>query len=289
MTSWSVSFATSAMSVSASESSTMTRRAERQFWPLDAKADWTMSATALAMSATSQTMIALLPPILSESILSGLPAVARAMARPVGVEPVNSTPLTRSSATSASPTSRPPITQRSSASGTPAPCIRSTSDWPVAGVISEGLNSTPLPAIKAATIWSLAILAGKAAGLITAMSPSGRWRRPCLAPSAPSRRRDPARSETAPTARSIDMVRPWTSVLASHSGRPVSRAIRSANFSSWARTLLAKRRIVSTRLTSGSDAPRLDGAFGGPNFLRNIARLAFPKQGAGGWLIGSEH
>ncbi len=182
--------------------------------------------------------------------------------------------------------SGPPITQRSTSSGTPAPCIRSTSDCPVAGVISDGLNSTPLPASSAAIIWSLAIFAGKVAGLMTAMSPSGRWRRACRAPMAPSIRRDPARSDAAPTARSIDRVSACTSALVSQSG-PASLARDQIGKALFMTTDIV--RVAAQDFDAVDERqrrPRADSAPRARNFLSDFASLAFPQQGAGRWLIG---
>ena len=84
---------------------------------------------------------------------SGLRRAASAawMLRATSVEPVNSTPQMRASATSAAPTVAPsPGSNCSAPGGTPAACRRRTASAAISGVCSVGLASTTLPAASAA-------------------------------------------------------------------------------------------------------------------------------------------
>src|SRR3546814_9614416 len=60
---------------------------------------------------------------------------------------------------------------------------------PTAGVFSEGLKTTALPAIKAGTICPFGKCAGKLYGPSTATAPCGLWRTALRSPIAPSMRR----------------------------------------------------------------------------------------------------
>ena len=81
-------------------------------------------------------------------------ASARSMSRATSVEPVNSTPAMRGSATSAAPTVSPrPGSNCSAAGGTPARCKRRTAAAAISGVCSAGFASTGLPAASAALTW----------------------------------------------------------------------------------------------------------------------------------------
>ena len=111
---------TSSTSGSRTVALTISRREDRQCWPLAVKADWTISAAALAISAVSQAMSGLLPPISSASNLPGRVAQLAAMAMPERDEPVNRTPFTASSMISALAASGPPMTHWTRSSMTPA-------------------------------------------------------------------------------------------------------------------------------------------------------------------------
>ena len=68
----------------------------------------------------------------------------------------------------------------------PAAWKHSTRKAPLAGVFSDGLNTTALPAISAGTMWPLGRCAGKLYGPSTASTPCGLWRTATLLPSAAS-------------------------------------------------------------------------------------------------------
>src|SRR3546814_5046522 len=70
---------------------------------------------------------------------------------------------------------------------------------PTAGVFSEGLKTTALPAIKAGTICPFGKCAGKLYGPRTATAPCGLWRTALRSPIAPSMRRLAVRSAYALT------------------------------------------------------------------------------------------
>ena len=243
----SISLVISPSSASCWPSSTISRRAAVQRCPAERKADWTTIAAAAGRSLAPHTTIGLLPPSSSARILCGVSANWRWSDMPARAEPVNSKPSMPSSCASARPWSGPPTSKRTTPAGTPASWKQSTSIAPVAGVFSDGLNTTALPASSAGTMWPLGRCAGKLYGPSTASTPCGLWRTATLLPSAASSRRVGVRSPSASTEISTLLMTAPTSVLASQKGLPVSRAMRSANSCSRARTMLAKRRSVSTR------------------------------------------
>ncbi len=153
-----------------------TRSAEQR-WPAESKADATTSATTCSGSAVESTIIAFWPPV---SAISGtLPprcASVRLMRPATSVEPVNITPRTRASATSAAPTVSPrPGSSCSTSAGMPARCSSATARAAISGVCSAGLASTGLPAASAAATWPLKIASGKFHGLMHSTGPSAGW------------------------------------------------------------------------------------------------------------------
>ena len=98
------------------------------------------------------------------------------MSRATAVEPVNMTPMTRGSATSAAPTAPAPGTSWSASAGTPAAWRIRTASAATRGVSSAGLASTGLPAASAAATWPVKIASGKFQGLMHTTGPSGAWR-----------------------------------------------------------------------------------------------------------------
>ena len=67
--------------------------------------------------------------------------------------------------------SGPPCTRLNTPSGNPAPSITSPSAAPVAGVSSDGLNTTVLPAIRAELAIPIDSATGKLNGAITPNTP----------------------------------------------------------------------------------------------------------------------
>ena len=120
-----------------------------------------MIAAAALMSDTSHATIGLLPPSSSARILCGISANCRASAAPAprraGEQQAVDPRLGGERLALADPADQ----QRMTPSGTPASWKHSTSIAPVAGVFSDGLNTTALPAISAGTMWPLGKCAGK--------------------------------------------------------------------------------------------------------------------------------
>ena len=112
----------------------------------------------------------------------------RCSSRATSVDPVNSTPCTRPSATRAAPTVSPrPGSNCSAPRGTPAACNARTAAAATSGVCSAGLASTTLPAASAAATWPVKMASGKFHGLMQTTGPSGR----CEVLSKPHRTWDP--------------------------------------------------------------------------------------------------
>ncbi len=76
-----------------------------------------------------------------------------------------------SPSTSARPVSGPPCTRLNTPAGSPAACMISPSAAPVAGVSSDGLNTTVLPAISAELAIPIESATGKLNGAITPKTP----------------------------------------------------------------------------------------------------------------------
>ena len=155
-----------------------TRNAEQRC-PAESKADAITSCTTCSASADESTMSAFCPPVSAISG-TGWPSGFRRsasvawMLRATSVEPVNSTPRVRASATSDAPTVAPsPGSSCSAPCGTPAACRWRTDSAAISGVCSAGLASTTLPAASAAATWPVKMASGKFHGLMHATGPSG--------------------------------------------------------------------------------------------------------------------
>ena len=126
-------------------SSTMTRLAAVQRWPVVPKADQRMPSVARSRSASAMTTTAFLPPS-SRLTRFSRRAARSAICLPVLVWPVKEMTWTSGLSTSASPTSAPePVTRLTVPGGKPASAIsstRSTAQW---GVSLAGLKTTVLP------------------------------------------------------------------------------------------------------------------------------------------------
>ena len=119
-----------------------------QVWPALLMAPHTAASAAATTSASSSTIIASLPPS-SMSTGTRFSAQAAITFLPVGAEPVNAT-LPTPARHSAAPVSPKPVTtwKASAASGTAARQA-AASHAPMAGVYSDGLKTTALPAASA--------------------------------------------------------------------------------------------------------------------------------------------
>src|ERR687890_1208621 len=119
-----------------------------QVWPALLIAPQTAASAAATTSASSSTIIASLPP---SSMRTGVSVSAQAAmtVRQVGAEPVKAS-LSTGTRQRAAPVSPNPVTtwKASTASGTAARQA-AASHAPTAGVYSEGLNTTALPAASA--------------------------------------------------------------------------------------------------------------------------------------------
>ncbi len=155
---------------------THSTRSAEQRWPALSNADTSASATTCSGSAELSAIIALRPPVSAISGTSGnRDASVRAMIAATSVDPVNATPATRASATSAAPTDSPrPGSRAITSAGSPARSITSTASAAVSGVCSAGFAATVLPAASAAATWPVKIASGKFQGEMHANTP-----RPC--------------------------------------------------------------------------------------------------------------
>ena len=127
------------------------------------------------MSASANTMLALLPP--SSSVTRFTCSAQPAMIRlPTAVDPVNATLRTSGCSTSRQPASAPvPTTTCSTPSGMPASSASSPKRIAVSGVVSAGLRIAVLPAASAGPTFHDAISSGKFHGTISPTTPSGSW------------------------------------------------------------------------------------------------------------------
>ncbi len=153
--------------------STRIRDRAQQSWPALSKTADGAEAAAAAMSASANTMLALLPPSsrVTRFTWSAQPAMIRL---PTSVEPVKQTLRTRGCVTNRSPTTEPlPGMIVSTCSGRPASRASSPSRMAVSGVSSAGLSTTVLPAARAGAKPQPAIGIGKFQGTMMPTTPSG--------------------------------------------------------------------------------------------------------------------
>ena len=160
---------------SAMSSCTHRTRSAEQRWPALSNADVSASATACSGNAELSTIIAFWPPVSAISTGSSRrSASVRLMSCATSVDPVNSTPAIRGSATSAAPTVSPrPGSSCNAAGGIPARWKMRTASAAISGVCSAGLASTGLPAASAALICPVKIANGKFQGAMHAIGPRG--------------------------------------------------------------------------------------------------------------------
>src|SRR5919106_849579 len=107
----------------------------------------TIPSTAWSRGASSNTMLAALPPSSRVSFLPD-PARARWIALPTSVEPVKATLSTAEWATRAAPVAPAPVRMLTTPSGSPASWRTSPRRSAVSGVVSAGLRTTVLPAAR---------------------------------------------------------------------------------------------------------------------------------------------
>ena len=117
---------------------------DTQAWPEFISAENTMVPAALARSASSRTIAALLPPSSSEHRVRFSAAIF-AMCLPTPVEPVKEILSISGWATRWSPTELGPVTTDRTPSGSPASRKRSASHSADSGVADDGLSTTELP------------------------------------------------------------------------------------------------------------------------------------------------
>ena len=147
----------------------------QQSWPELSNTAPGAAAAALSMSASANTMLALLPPSsrVTRFTCSAQPAMIRL---PTAVEPVKATLRTSGCSTRRHPASAPvPTITFSTPSGSPASSASSPSRNAVSGVISAGFSTAVLPAASAGPIFHDAISTGKFHGVISPTTPSGSW------------------------------------------------------------------------------------------------------------------
>ena len=132
----------------------------------------TIPSTAWSSGASSNTMLAALPPSSRVSFLPD-PARVRWIALPTSVEPVKATLSTPSWPTRAAPVAPAPVRMLTTPSGSSASWRSSPRRRAVSGVVSAGLRTTVLPAARAGASFQAAISSGKFQGMTWAATPSG--------------------------------------------------------------------------------------------------------------------
>ena len=137
----------------------------------------TIPSTAWSSGASSNTMLAALPPSSRVSFLPD-PARVRWIALPTSVEPVKATLSTPSWPTRAAPVSPAPVRMLTTPSGSSASWRISPRRRAVSEVVSAGLRTTVLPAARAGASFQAAISSGKFQGMTWAATPRGAGRRP---------------------------------------------------------------------------------------------------------------
>ncbi len=151
-------FARAATKSSWIDSWTRTRVAAVQSWPALKKPATEMSSTALSMSTSSKTTTGALPPSSRWTRLTSL-AADSATCMPARTEPVMAARAGVECSTMARPVSRSPQTTLKTPLGRIAPMISAISTVD-AGVVSDGLSTTVLPAAMAGANFHTAIIIG---------------------------------------------------------------------------------------------------------------------------------
>jgi hypothetical protein len=136
-----------------------------------------MPSTAWSSGASSNTMLAALPPSSSVSALS-VPATPLAIRLPISVDPVNATLSTPGCVTRLIPTSPGPVMMLTTPGGRSAWRQTSANSSADSGVVEAGLSTTVLPAASAGAIFQASINSGKFHGMIWAATPRGFATRP---------------------------------------------------------------------------------------------------------------
>ncbi len=133
----------------------------------------TPSVTAAVKSASSRTMIGLLPPSSWHTRLT-VGAAFFATSMPARVEPVKDTMSTPGCALIAAPTVGPsPLMRLKTPGGTPAASRISAKIWPEKGAISEGLRTIVQPVASAGATLQAIWLAGQFQGVMKPQTPIG--------------------------------------------------------------------------------------------------------------------
>ena len=124
---------------------TISRDDAVQRWPVEKYALWIDALTAMSRFASSSTTCGFLPPISSCSFFI-VSIALRAIALPVGTEPVKLIASTSGEVTIASPTTEPrPMTRLNTPGGRAVREMISASAHAHPGTRSAGLNTTQLP------------------------------------------------------------------------------------------------------------------------------------------------
>ena len=158
-------------------SCTSRREPAQQTWPWLKKMPWITPSMAWSRGASSNRMLAALPPSSRVSFFF-VPATVRAISLPTSVEPVKAILLTSGCFTSAAPVSPAPVTKLTTPGGRSASWKISASRSAVMLVVSAGFSTTVLPQASAGAIFQAAISSGKFQGMIWPATPSGRTVRP---------------------------------------------------------------------------------------------------------------
>ncbi len=156
---------------SCSDRCTSSRDPATQDWPAPAKIACCAPCTAAAKSASSNTMLADLPP---SSSTQGMvrAAQAAATAAPAGGPPTKVTRATSGAASSAAPVPCPgPQTTCTRPRGSPASMHSSPRASEVSGVNSDGFSTTALPAARAGNTFQPAVNSGAFHGVTASTTP----------------------------------------------------------------------------------------------------------------------
>lgn len=151
------------------------------FWPANSIAARAIIVAEASRSASSRMIAGFWPPI-SACAGTPRPTARRTMSVPTATLPVNDTPATRGSSTSAADDPGAAATSPRTPGGRAAPAA-SISRRAVASALDEGLNSAVFPYASAGASFHTGIATGKFQGQIAATTPSGRR---CTRSSAPA-------------------------------------------------------------------------------------------------------